>query len=651
LGRGTSSTVAVALVAAGIALGLGQLGILDPLEEAAVDARFEVRGQVAAPETVAVVAIDDDTPAQLGESYPLPRSRHAQAIDRLRQAGARTIVYDIAFEDPKRTAEDRALVVAIRRAGNVVLATARVAADGSGTVRFLGEHGDVRDIEAVSGYDGIEKPVTRRVPGSFRGVPSLSVAATRQAGGKVDRGWLDDNELWVGYPGGAGTIETVSFTDLARNRVRPDTLEDRVVVVGSAVSSDGDRHPTSAPGDELMPGAEIHAAAIASLLSGSPLRAAPWWALALLVAACVTGGAVAGRRIASPIGVAALAGALAAIAVASQMLFDHDLILPVGPPLFGLLLAAAGSAAVSSREVVRERDRLRRDFAAFDATAVGSVLRGASAAGGPAAEQIVSGYRLESLIGRGSTGVVYRATELAGQAPAAVKILQPHLADDPVFRKRFEREAALSAAVSHPHVLPVHASGDDDGVLFIAMRLVEGSDASAFVKEAGPLDAARAVEIVEATAGALDAAHAAGLVHRDVKPSNVLLDSEDGAVYLADFGLARHVEGGTLTADGTAVGTLAFAAPEQLRGESPGSAADVYALAGLFYFLVTGQVPYPREDAAAVIAAHLSTTPPCLGGELAIFDEALARGLAKHPADRWPSAGGFAHALRRALDG
>ena len=647
-----AAVVASAAVAVVVALGLGHVGLLDFLDEAAVDAHFEVRGALAAPDSVAVVAIDDDTPVELHESYPLSRRRHAQAIDRLRALGARTIVYDITFEDARAPGADRALVAAIGRRDDVVLATARVAIDGSRTVRFLGEHGDVADIGAVSGYDGIEAPVARRVPASEGALDSLSVAGARRAGAAIASGWLADDELWVDYPGGASTIDTIPFTELVRGRARRELVENRVVVVGSEVSSDHDLHATSAPGDELMSGAEIHAAAIASLLSGSPLRDAPWWALALLTFAGGLGGALAGRRIASTMGIVAFAGTALAVIVANQALFERQLLVPLAPPLLGLLLATAGSAVVSARVVVQERDRLRRDFAAFDAAAVESVLHGSQTALGPAAaEQIVSGYRLESLLGRGSMGVVYRATELTTQKSVAVKILQPHLVDDPDYRRRFEREAMLARAVVHPSVLPVLASGDDDGVLFIATRLVEGADAAALVKERGPLSPARAVEIVEAVAGALDAAHAAGLVHRDVKPSNVLVDSgPDAGVYLADFGVARAVESGAATSERSTVGTLAFAAPEQLRGEPAGPAVDVYGLAGSFHFLLTGRPPYSGHDAAAVIAAHLSAPPPRLAGELAVYDAALADGLAKSPQQRRLSAGDFAHALRQALE-
>jgi serine/threonine protein kinase len=168
------------------------------------------------------------------------------------------------------------------------------------------------------------------------------------------------------------------------------------------------------------------------------------------------------------------------------------------------------------------------------------------------------------------------------------------------------------------------------------------------VRADGPVDPARAVEIVQGVANALDAAHEAGLVHRDVKPSNVLLESDGAGVFLADFGLARQVDGGTLTAGGAGLGTLAYAAPEQLGGATVGRPADIYALAGLFWFLLMGRGPYAADDGAAVIAGHLSAPIPRLEGDLSVFNAALERGLAKGPDERWPSAGEFAAAVASA---
>ena len=194
----------------------------------------------------------------------------------------------------------------------------------------------------------------------------------------------------------------------------------------------------------------------------------------------------------------------------------------------------------------------------------------------------LAGYRLEALIGHGGMGVVYRAHDLALDRDVALKLLAPHLADDVSFRERFLRESRLAASLEHPNVVPIHDAGEIDGQLYIAMRLVDGTDLKQLLRE-GPLDPARAIHIVEQIAGALDAAHARGLVHRDVKPSNVLLDEHEHA-YLADFGLSRYLgEAGAALGAENSLGTIDYVAPEQIRGEEIDGRADVYALGCLLY--------------------------------------------------------------------
>src|ERR1044071_7193155 len=192
----------------------------------------------------------------------------------------------------------------------------------------------------------------------------------------------------------------------------------------------------------------------------------------------------------------------------------------------------------------------------------------------------LAGYRLEALLGRGGMGVVYRAHDLALDRDVALKLLAPHLADDVSFRERFLTESRVAASLEHPNVVPIHDAGEIDGQLYIVMRLVEGSDLKAVMRE-GPLEPARAVRIVEQIAGALDAAHACGLVHRDVKPSNVLLDEREH-VYLTDFGLTRRLADlGIPGEHGLSLGTPAYVAPEQIVGEEVDGRADLYSLACL----------------------------------------------------------------------
>ncbi len=268
-----------------------------------------------------------------------------------------------------------------------------------------------------------------------------------------------------------------------------------------------------------------------------------------------------------------------------------------------------------------------------------------------------AGYRIEAVAGQGGMGVVLRATQLALDRPVALKVIVPELADDLDFRARFKRESLLAASIDHPNVIPVYEAGESDGWLFISMRWVEGSDVRSLIARAGSLDPERAVTIVERVGAALDAAHNHGLVHRDVKPANVLTTGgAEEHVYLTDFGLTkRAASAGGLTHTGHFVGTADYAAPEQIRGERPDARADVYALGCMLYQAVTGRVPFDRDSEVAKMYAHLNDPPPAISQVAphlpAALDAVVERALAKDPADRFPSAGDLARAARAALAG
>jgi predicted Ser/Thr protein kinase len=260
---------------------------------------------------------------------------------------------------------------------------------------------------------------------------------------------------------------------------------------------------------------------------------------------------------------------------------------------------------------------------------------------------VIGGFVLEGLLGRGGMGVVYRARQLDLDRLVALKVISPEWAQDSEFRARFRREARLAAAVEHPNVLPVYEAGEKDGVLYLAMRLVEGADLDALVRHSGPLQPARAVQIIRQVAAALDAAHARGLIHRDVKPRNVLVADEHA--YLADFGVARRADtGATLTGPGGWAGSVDYAAPEQIRGEQPDARSDIYALGGVLFWAVTGRVPFPRETPEATLWAHVTDAPPrasaVMPGLPSGFDPLIQRALAKARADRYRSAGELAAA-------
>src|SRR3954471_2456643 len=265
---------------------------------------------------------------------------------------------------------------------------------------------------------------------------------------------------------------------------------------------------------------------------------------------------------------------------------------------------------------------------------------------------VFAGHRIESVAGRGGMGVVYRATQLALDRTVALKVIAPGLLEDPAIRNRFVRESKVAASIDHPNVIPIYYAGDEDGIAYLAMRYVPGDDVRSLVRREGHLNAERAARIVAQLAGALDEAHAAGLVHRDIKPANVLLTAEDH-VYLTDFGLTKHaLSVAGATKPGHWVGTLDYVAPEQIRGERIDARADVYALGCVLFFALTGVVPFRRDSDEARLWAHLSEPPPKptdLVPEIPdAFDPVIERALAKDPEERYPSAGDLGRAATAA---
>ena len=267
----------------------------------------------------------------------------------------------------------------------------------------------------------------------------------------------------------------------------------------------------------------------------------------------------------------------------------------------------------------------------------------------------VAGYRIDALVGRGGMGVVYRAFQIGLERVVALKVIAPELLDDEDIRARFLVEARAAASVDHPNVIPVHEAGEADGVAYIAMRFVSGSDLRSLVRRGGALDPAEAAGFVAQAGAALDAIHRAGFVHRDVKPANLLVDT-GGHVYLTDFGLAKQVlTRSSATRTGHWVGTLDYVSPEQIRGGRIDARADVYALGGVLHFALTGRVPFERHGDEAKLWAQLSAPPPVpseLRPELrAEFDVVVGRAMAKSAEDRYPSAGDLGRAARAVAAG
>jgi serine/threonine-protein kinase len=265
--------------------------------------------------------------------------------------------------------------------------------------------------------------------------------------------------------------------------------------------------------------------------------------------------------------------------------------------------------------------------------------------------QTIAGYQVDEVLASGGMGVVYRATQLSLGRTVALKVLAPHLSADEVFRERFRREAALQARLEHPHIVTVYEAGECDEGLYLALRFIDGMSLKKMV-EPGPLDPGRALRLMAQVASALDTAHEAGLVHRDVKPQNVLIDLRDQA-YLADFGLTKSAGHRGLTETGTYIGSLEYVPPEQWRGAELTPASDRYAFAGVLYEALTGEVPYPRDTEAALLYAHVADAPPRpteRRPELPpALDEVIARGMAKDPEARYASATELVRAAELAM--
>ena len=275
---------------------------------------------------------------------------------------------------------------------------------------------------------------------------------------------------------------------------------------------------------------------------------------------------------------------------------------------------------------------------------------------GPGAE--IDGFVIEAVAGRGGMGVVYRARQQRPDRVVALKVIAPDLAHDAAFRARFERESSIAAQIEHPNVIPVYAIGEADGVLYIAMRFVEGTDLRTLLDGEGRVEPARAAKIVDRVGRALDAAHAQGLVHRDVKPANILLaDAAEGDhVYLTDFGLSRHVHATSgPTRTGAFMGTIDYVAPEQARGERVDARADVYSLGCVLFTALTGGVPFDLDNDLAKLYAHdRSPAPSVLARNPDLpeaFETVLARALEKQPDERYQSAGDLGRAALAAAAG
>lgn len=650
--RGRSAgLLAVALIAVAAGLALHATGLLGWFERDSVDARFSLRAGEHPVSNVVVVGIDNNSLGALPR-FPFSRRLHASVLENLHAAGARLIVDDVSFDRPTTPGADMSLFEAARRAAPVVFATSLISP--SGATQVLGGDSNLASIggqaaaaDLVPDADG----VLRHTLAGVNGLPAVAAVVAHELNGHP----VSSQQLrggWIDFPGPPGTARNVSFVQVLRNRFDPAMVRGKIVVIGATAPVLQDLHSTAA--GSPMSGPEVQAAAISTVLRGFPLRSPSGAVTVLLIVALSLLVPLAGL----PLGTLAtcLAG-LAAVcvwSVGTQIAFDSGVVLDFSDPLAGLVLATGATVMLSMWADGRERRRLRNLFAADAAGVVEQVLHHpGERALEPTA--IIAGYRLEEVLGRGGMGVVYRATQLTLQRPVAIKVIAAERSDAPIFRERFKSESRIAASIEHANVIPVYEAGEDEGLLFIAMRLVDGFDLAQLLERVGPLAPERALRITTQVAGALDAAHARGLVHRDVKPANVLLTADEPEhAYLTDFGLAKDTRAvPRITRVGQWVGTLDYLAPEQLRGEPLDARADIYALTCLLYHCLAGRAPFPQESEAATMWAHVSAPPPAITATRPDLppelDQAIARGMAKDPADRFPTATDLARACAQAL--
>ena len=262
----------------------------------------------------------------------------------------------------------------------------------------------------------------------------------------------------------------------------------------------------------------------------------------------------------------------------------------------------------------------------------------------------LAGYRIVEPLGSGGTSVVYRAEHVRLGRPAALKLLTPAFGEAD-FRTRFLRESQLAASLDHPSIVPVYDAGEEDGLLYIAMACVDGDDLKTLLAREGRLDVRRTLRILGQIGSALDAAHARGLVHRDVKPANILVGEGDRA-FLSDFGVVKELSGNGMTRTGSFIGTIEYCAPEQIEGQDVDGRADVYALACVLYECLTGETPFHRPSEVAVLNAHLHTPPPKLSRAApdlpAALEPVISKALSKSPLDRYATCGELVAAARAA---
>ncbi len=660
-------TVLLCLVApaVGIAAFISPLSWQTELDT--IEARFEIRGSRPQPPDVVAFVLDKKAAKRIwgatsgAEQRKEPlRAALGDAVRRIADSGARAVVVSMAFSavDPKGSSTDNQFLENLATGGRrVVIGVACPVPDTQASESRAFRRAGVRTGSlCVNAFDK-----ARQVVFQVGAEPGIAIAAARAAGVPVPAAaFRPEPELdpfyrwaWIDFAGAGGIIAKISLAKII-DGIPSSTLRSlvagKVVVVDFSGGYPGELvYDSPAPGgDGTVSSAELTGNAMATMLAGFPLRDAPRWLAILLIAFCGVLGPVSALKV-QPSRWAMIIGLqLVALLIALQLAFNAGMIMPAVATLLGLFAAIPMAMLISYRSTRLELGEMRRRFAGADPSAVEAVLKGTVISGAAASEAIVPGYRIEASIGRGGSGNVYRATKLDSGDVVALKVIKPLLAEDSATRAQFEREIKAAKRFAHPKAVPIIDGGGVDGVLYICSPYIQDGDLQEAINEGKLLTASQLQLLAEDIGSALDAAHDAGLIHRDVKPSNVFR-SADGFL-IADFGIARMSGEATISDTGGTVGTLAYAAPEQLDGHgyiSP--ATDVYGLAGTIVAAGSGHPPYSANSVSETLAAKVRGAVPTVGETLAPAAQILARALSVDPGERQESCSELAAELAEAL--
>jgi CHASE2 domain-containing sensor protein/tRNA A-37 threonylcarbamoyl transferase component Bud32 len=652
-----SLLIVAALLVTGAATGIG-VALRHPLrqlEHTTIDWRYQLRGTGTRPDGVVLVAIDDRTVSRLNRRLPPSRLIQARVVRNLTRAGARVIAYDLTLSGITTPDGDLAIVRALNHARGAVVSVLPASARGTpDVVAGIRRFADTRIRPGNTLRYGELAGTWIRVRPRVDGIDSFPAAAAAAYRGRkqiaVPAGALID------YRGPAGSVPTVSFGDVLDGRFSPAAVRGRVAVVGDTAPPDVvDLHDV--PIGRKMTGAEVHANAIATALDGFPLRTVSAGTTALvtlglaalesLVLLVLVGERARRHRPPpSPLVIAAIGAVVASLwAVGVQLAFDGGSVLEFMPGGVAILLTTGLTWVAASVFERRSYLALRRRFAAGDRDFVAEVISTPPDDPGLGRlRSIVTGYTLDGMLGSGGMGIVYRAREEALDRPVALKVIRDDLRQDARYRQRFLEEATRAAAVEHPNVVPIYSMGDEGEVLFIVMRLIDGPDLGRRLREQGVLGLGEAARLLHRVATGLDALSDRGIVHCDVKPSNILCATADpDHPYLTDFGIARSrgaQQGG---------GTAEYVAPEQIQGAPVDARTDVYSLGAVLFESVTGTVPFEMDDTDELLYAQATAERPRASDRNpalpAKLDWLIQRAMAREPEERFATATAFMRAV------